>query len=299
MQTLTRLIMIISLVAIFGALAACSSSQATGPATNSPVTVTVSLKAPSVFKISSLAINPAEVYAGVKVLVTAKVTNTGTVDQIYRGNIRIDNTVQASLPAFLSSSEVNIPAGDTQLLSITTTINNPSTYKVTWDDTSQNLVVVPQEIATGDTQNTTPGIAPGFSAGDVITGQNISLSQYQGSVILLNFVNYGCDPSTNQKVGAQLLAIKQLQSQRSDFVPFSVFCGCCPPEVLRQFAKDNNLNWPWILDSDYSIAQKYTNFLKKFGYPTLIFIDKNQSITEVAGYTDLSGLSEKINKIAQ
>ena len=185
------------------------------------------------------------------------------------------------------------------MLSVITTINNPGTYKVNWDNVSQNLMVNPEEIsAANSSQITTPSAAPDFSAVDVVTGKKVSLSQYKGSIILLNFVNYGCDPSTNNRVGAQLLAMKQLQSQRSDFVPFSVFCGCCPPEVLRQFAKENGFNWPWILDTDYSIANKYANYLKKFGYPTLIFIDKDQLITEVTGYTDLTGLNDKITKIA-
>jgi peroxiredoxin len=163
---------------------------------------------------------------------------------------------------------------------------------------TQTPVVNPGEISSrSNFQNAATQIAPDFKAVDVITGKTVSLREYSGSKILLNFVNYGCDPSTNQKVGAQLLAIKKLQSQRGDFVPISVFCGCCPLEVLRQFAKDNNLNWPWILDSDYSIATKYSDSINSFGYPTLIFIDKNQLVVEVTGYTDLSILNEKINQI--
>jgi len=125
------------------------------------------------------------------------------------------------------------------------------------------------------------------------------LKQYSGKLILLNFVNYGCNPSTNDKVSAQLLAIKQLQQQRSDFVPISIFCGCCPPDVLRQFAKENSLNWPWILDTNYSIASKYAGAVQQYGYPTLIFIDKNQQINEVSGLTDIDALNASLDKIAQ
>jgi hypothetical protein len=110
-------------------------------------------------------------------------------------------------------------------------------------------------------------------------------------------VNYGCNPSLNDKVDAQLQAIKQLSQQRTDFVPLSVFCGCCSPDVLRQFAKQNSFNWPWVLDTNYTIAPQYAKFLKMYGYPTLIFIDSNQAINDVSGYTDLAGLSDKINKI--
>jgi hypothetical protein len=298
MKLAVKLVMIISLIAILtGSLAACSNSQSDTPTPNS--VASTSPTANNVFQISNLAINPAEVNAGVQVLIAAKVTNTGSTEDDYQGNIRIDSETEKSLPAFLPSTEVKIAAGETQLLSAITTVNNPGTYKVSWDNVSQTLIVNPEETpAATNSQSAGPSPAPDFSAVDVVTGKTVSLSQYKGSAILLNFVNYGCDPSTNQRVGAQLLAIKQLQSQRSDFVPFSVFCGCCPPEVLRQFAKENKLNWPWILDSDYSIASKYASSLKKFGYPTLIFIDKDQLITEVTGSTDLAGLDEKINKLA-
>ncbi len=285
-----------ALLAILALSAACSNTQVAKLNPSAAVTPT---SQPSVFKIDNLAVNPSEINAGIQTLVTAKVTNTGGIDTSYRGNIRLDNTTTPSLPTFLSSDSVNIPARATQLLSIPMTVTNPGTYKVTWDGVSQTLVVNPEDDSNSNNpQSIGPSTAPDFSAVDVVTGKTISLKQYNGSIVLLNFVNYGCNPSTNQIVGAQLLAIKQLQSQRNDFVPISVFCGCCPPEVLRQFAKDNNLNWPWILDTDYSIARKYANYLKSYGYPTLVFIDKDQLIQGFSGYLDLSTLNTKLNDIA-
>lgn len=267
-----------SLLVISVLLAACAGTKVI---TSNPPIVTVSPSPVNIFKVDNLAVNPSEINAGVQTLVTAKVTNTGGTEDSYQGNIRVDNTTAPLLPAFLGSDKVSIPAGATQLLSVPMTIRNPGTYKVTWDGVSQTLLVNPEEVSNPNSpQSNGPGIAPDFTAVDVVTGKTVSLKQYSGSIILLNFVNYGCNPSTNQIVGAQLLAIKQLQSQRNDFIPFSVFCGCCPPEELRQFARDNNLNWPWVLDSDYSIARKYGNYLKRFGYPTLVFIDKDQFIDE-------------------
>ncbi|MFC2066076.1 peroxiredoxin family protein [Chloroflexota bacterium] len=140
-------------------------------------------------------------------------------------------------------------------------------------------------------------MAPDFTSVDVVTNQEITLSSFKGSMVLLNFVNYGCDPSLNNVVSKQLLAIKELKSQRSDFMPVSVFCGCCTPEVLRDFAEQNDLTWPWILDTDYSIVRNYASYLRKYGYPTLIFIDQEQNIREVAGYSDLSALSSKLDQI--
>ena len=181
MKLKIRLGIIISLFAVLsGPLLACSSSQA---ATVPPPTPkTTSTASPSEFKVSNLALNPAEVNAGVQILMAAKVTNTGIIDENYQANIRIDNTTQKSLPSFLSSDEVKIPAGQTQLLSVITTINNPGTYKVTWDDVSQTLLVNPEETsAPGNSQNAAPIAAPDFTAVDVVTGKTVSLNQYKGS----------------------------------------------------------------------------------------------------------------------
>jgi peroxiredoxin len=146
-------------------------------------------------------------------------------------------------------------------------------------------------------RSSNPTLAPDFSSVDVVTGETISLTQLKGNIVLLNFVNYGCDQRTNQIVSQQLLDIKSLKEQRDDFIPVSVFCGCCPVETLRDFAVENELTWPWILDSDYSIIQKYLDYVIQYGYPTLVFIDKNQRIVDFSGYSDVSTLSVKIDKM--
>lgn len=299
MRLCIKLIMIISVLSVvFGFSLACANSNAT---TITPSPQTTSSPAPlKTFRVANMAINPAEVNAGVPALITAQVTNIGNDDSSYIGKVRIDNATKPSLPAFLYSDEVTIPVGITRILSVTTAITYPGKYKVTWDEVSQDLVVNREEPEAQNTpKNTGPVTAPDFTGVDVVTGKTVSLRQFSGSAVLLNFVNYGCNPSLNKVVSAQLLAIKKLQKQRGDFVPVSVFCGCCPPEVLRQFAKDNELNWTWILDTDNSIVRKYGNYLRKYGYPTLVFINKDQLINEVTGYTNLSSLDEKINKIAQ
>ena len=117
-------------------------------------------------------------------------------------------------------------------------------------------------------------------------------------MVLLNFVNYGCDPSTNNVVSKQLLAIKELQQTRSGFTPVSVFCGCCPDDVLKDFATQNDLEWPWILDTDYSIVNSYLDYLRRYGYPTLIYIDQEMHIRDVTGYNGLDDLSAKLDLLS-
>lgn len=281
--------LILSIVIVFGVIAACSSPA---PRLTSK-TADSSAPVPDVFKSSTLTINPAEAYAGVQVMITAKVTNTGSAATVYTPKLRIDNVSNVSLPTFLYLRDTNIAPGATQQMSFVVSPDNPGKYRVTWNELAGEFNVVENAAYSG---NATPN-APDFTGVDVVTGKKITLSQFKGSVVLFNFVNYGCDPSVNNVVSAQLLAIRELQKQRKDFIPVSVFCGCCPADVLRDFARQNDLSWPWILDSDNSVARKYMTYLRKYGYPTLVFIDESGVIRDSAGYTQASGLSDKLDKL--
>ena len=138
---------------------------------------------------------------------------------------------------------------------------------------------------------------PDFSGVDVVTGKTVNLSQFEGKKIILNFVNYGCDEMTNQIVSEQLRVIKDLKRERDDFETVSVFCGCCPIDTLRDFSIQNELNWSWVLDSDNSIVTDYQNYIRQFGYPTIVYIDQNQSIVGFSGYSDFSSLSDNLDNI--
>ena len=139
--------------------------------------------------------------------------------------------------------------------------------------------------------------APGFTAVDVVTGQSVSLDQFAGKNVLLNFVNYGCSTSINEAVSAQLLAVRTLTQQRSDFIPVSVFCGCCPVQTLKQFAESNGLKWPWLLDADNSIITKYSDYVGQYGYPTLVFVDKDQIIRDASGPLSIAELGNRLDRI--
>ncbi len=291
-----RIALVIAMLTIVGLVQACAGSSS--PQVNSQTTTEGTPPAPAAFETAELAINPSEVYPGVEVIITAQVTNTGDTEGTYTAGLRLDDDTVAT-------EEITFVAGESQPVSFVGSMATPGTYKVTWAELvgeflvprlTGELVVVEDEL----TESSDSKIAaPDFTAVDVVTGETISLSQFNGSTVLLNFVNYGCNQSTNEIVGAQLLAIRELREQRDDFVPISVFCGCCPIDVLRDFAKQNKLTWPWILDTDYSIVGEYTRHLRKYGYPTLIFIDKEQRIREVSGSCDVSTLAVKIDQTSQ
>ncbi|MBM4432763.1 MAG: peroxiredoxin family protein [Chloroflexi bacterium] len=292
-----RFLSVVILIVFVGLVQACASSST--PRVNPESSVVGAASTLPTFAVSSLTVNPPEANTGVSVIVTAKVTNTGNTKDSYNPKIRIDNVAGGALPSFRYLKDVEIPTGKTELLSFVLPSESPGRYKVTWGDLSEEFTVVKDaKHYAGDDNASNKVAAPDFTSVDVVNNQQITLSSFKGSMVLLNFVNYGCDPSLNNVVSKQLLAIKELYSQRKDFTPVSVFCGCCPPEVLRDFAEQNDLAWSWILDTDYSIVNSYLSYLRQYGYPTLIFIDQEQYIREVTGYSDLPTLSAKLNQIS-
>lgn len=280
-------VIIVGIITLF--IQACTGTDTTGLDSN-----TSEEDSSSHFETTELSVNPVEVYAGVEVIITAQITNISESIQTYIAGLRFDDETVAT-------KELTFSPGETQPVSFIGSVSTPGKYKVTWTELVGSFLVprltgellVVEDGATGSGDYRIP--APDFTAKDVVTGESITLSQYAGSKILLNFVNYGCDPTTNKVVGEQLLAIRELSEQGTDFIPISVFCGCCPEDVLRDFAEQNDLTWPWILDTDNSIVRIYGNYLRQFGYPTLIFIDDSQTIHEVTGYSDVSELKKKID----
>jgi len=282
--------MLLVLVLILSLLACAGPTSTVAPITP-PL-------ASSAFQTADLSINPAEVNPGMEVIVTAQVTNTGDTEGTYTAGLMINDVI-------CGTAKVTLAAGESKPLSFVGAMATPGTYQVTWAElvgeflvpglTGEFVVVGNEPTESSDSKT----IAPDFTAVDVVTNETISLSQFSGSTVLLNFVNLGCSSSLNQIVSAQLLAIQELRGQRDDFMPLSVFCGCCPPNVLRDFAEQNKLTWPWILDTDNSIVRKYAPHLREYGYPTLIFIDKEQTIREVTGYIDVSTLTMKIDEVSQ
>ncbi|MFC1942277.1 peroxiredoxin family protein [Chloroflexota bacterium] len=293
-----RIVLAAVVLIIIGLVQACAGSN--DPQINPQSTTEEALIASTAFEVNSLTVNPSEANTGVQVIATARVKNTGDTRDSYTPGIRIENTAGESLPSFRYLNDIDINAGTTELLSFLIPSDTPGTYKVTWGELTEEFKVVKAEKTGADNFDTaTNAAAPDFTAVDVVTNEIITLSQFKGSVVLLNFVNYGCSQSLNDVVSKQLMAIKDLRSRYDDLVPVSVFCGCCPPEVLRDFARENGLTWPWILDTDSTIVGDYTSYLKKYGYPTLIFIDREQNIREVIGFSDLSTLSDKVDQISR
>ena len=92
-----QIALVIVILTVVGLVQACAGFSS--PQVNSQSTEEAPAATP-VFEVSSLTINPPEADTGVRVIITAKVTNTGGANSSYTPKIRIDDIDGGSLPSF-------------------------------------------------------------------------------------------------------------------------------------------------------------------------------------------------------
>ena len=106
--------------------------------------------------------------------------------------------------------------------------------------------------------------APDFELQN-LEGQTVSLSDFRGKTVLLNFWATWCPPCRGE-----MPYLQQVHEEWSDsgVVLLAVDVGESPATV-RQFMQDDNLSLPVLLDTRGSVAARYDIP----GYPTTFFID--------------------------
>ena len=107
--------------------------------------------------------------------------------------------------------------------------------------------------------------APEFTLED-LNGNPVSLSDYQGQKIFLNFWASWCPPCRAEMPDMQKLH----EEEYEDFVILAVNIGETKATAVN-FMMQNNINFKVLLDSDKEIAREYL----VRGIPTSYFIDKN------------------------
>ena len=108
--------------------------------------------------------------------------------------------------------------------------------------------------------------APDFTLED-LDGQTVSLGDFRGEPVLLNFWATWCSPCR-----IEMPYLQQIYEEWSDrrLVLLTVNIGESPSTV-KQFMQVNNLSLPVLLDTSKSVSRKYMIS----GIPTTIFIDKD------------------------
>lgn len=122
--------------------------------------------------------------------------------------------------------------------------------------------------------------APDFQL-KTLEGQQISLSDFKGQPLILNFFASWCDPCREE---APLIKELSSQAKTKDFAIVGIGFQD-EPGLLSEFAKDEGLNMPVALDMDGKVSRAYW----VVGPPATFFIDENG----VLQYTVAGPLTEQ------
>ena len=110
------------------------------------------------------------------------------------------------------------------------------------------------------------GIAPGFTLPD-LNGDEVSLNDYRGKVVLLNFWATWCPPC-QYEIPMFVEVYEELNDE--DFVILAVSMGE-RKEKVASFVATKWMSFPVLLDSSRSVARRYL----VRGVPTSLVIDRD------------------------
>jgi|GEM_PF-2182510 len=131
--------------------------------------------------------------------------------------------------------------------------------------------------------------APDFTL-ESIFGKTISLKDFQGKIILLDFFATWCGPC---RMEMQYLKKVYNEYKEKDFIIISIDLYE-DIEKVKKFVNENDIEWIVVIDKD-GIATR--NYLIE-AIPTLFLIDKNGIVRFVhVGVTDDSSLRDEIVKL--
>jgi cytochrome c biogenesis protein CcmG/thiol:disulfide interchange protein DsbE len=109
--------------------------------------------------------------------------------------------------------------------------------------------------------------APSFTAADLFTGQPVSLDQFRGKVVILNFWASWCAECRHEH--ENLLRLKNAFGANPDFVMLGVVYQD-QPEDARRFLRQLGSNYPHLLDLKGEIGIDYG----VYGVPETFLIDR-------------------------
>jgi thiol-disulfide isomerase/thioredoxin len=106
-------------------------------------------------------------------------------------------------------------------------------------------------------------IAPDFTLTS-LSGESVSLSDYRGTAVMVNFWATWCPPCR-----AEMPLIQSYQDKYEDELVVLAVNGGDTTEQVQNFAEANELTLTFLLDPEVSVALLY----QVRGFPTSLFID--------------------------
>ena len=115
------------------------------------------------------------------------------------------------------------------------------------------------------------GPAPQFSATD-LDGNTISLEQYKGKVLVINYFTTWCPPC-KAEIPDFIAAYREHKEQGLEFIGVDV--GEEPDDV-NDFVEQQHINYP-VIAGDKAMEEKFGHVRS---YPTTVVIDRDGNIAE-------------------
>ena len=116
------------------------------------------------------------------------------------------------------------------------------------------------------------GPAPDFTLKDVLQGQDYSLSQFRGKVVMINFFTFFCGPCRDEM--PDLNKIYE-ENKGKGFQTLGIALSSDPTQI-RFLVKQLGLTYPVLTGTD-KVSEAYGNVVV---VPTTILIDKQGNIVE-------------------
>ena len=113
-------------------------------------------------------------------------------------------------------------------------------------------------------------LAPAFTLTD-FTGKRLSLSDFRGKVVVLDFMGSSCIPCKEQVV--ELRKIRQTNNSRVEIVSISVYHGEGWDKELQSFAQSFDVRWRMATDTDGTVTKYQIKAI-----PTIVILDQNGGI---------------------
>lgn len=144
--------------------------------------------------------------------------------------------------------------------------------------------------SSNSTAPTVGNLAPNFQLHN-LDGKPVSLSDFRGKPVMLNFWSTRCPPCVSE-----MPYIQQMYEEWRDkgLILLVIHMGGSPSQV-KEFLQNHNLSLPVLLDTTQAIAQKYNIRW----IPTTFFIDKEGiiQVVRVGAFPNKEAIESDLNKI--
>lgn len=137
---------------------------------------------------------------------------------------------------------------------------------------------------------TVGGEAPDFTLPD-LDGESVSLSDFSGRPLLINFWKTNCPPCRHEMPYLEEVYAAQ---KDTELVMLTINIGESPA-TISDFLQNNDLSLPVIIDTDAAVARTYA----LPGIPTTFFIDRDGIIKSkvIGAFPSKAAIDSRLSEI--